>query len=161
MFFSTPPFEKNFFFNNRYCRREERRRIHAAEMGRWSESPSDVEKGRHTSQQPPPPPHFSAPTPKPWFSWIVPVIFVANIFMFVYSMYINNCPTKTGKDHCMLPDALKRFSFQPFHENPLLGPSTDTYVPYNFSFSFLINFDYSFLQVKYIYNCKQENIYIN
>ncbi|KAF3450874.1 hypothetical protein FNV43_RR06963 [Rhamnella rubrinervis] len=104
---------------------KERRRTHAAEMGRWSESP-DVEKGRRTSGPPPPPPHFSAPTPEPWFSWIVPVIFLANIFMFVYSMYINNCPSKTGKDHCILYDPFKRFSFQPFHENPLLGPSTDT-----------------------------------
>ncbi|XP_015871232.1 RHOMBOID-like protein 5 [Ziziphus jujuba] len=99
-------------------------------MGRWSESPPDIEKGRGMSRSPlppPPPPHFSPPTPKPWFSWMVPLIFVVNVAMFVYSMYRNNCPHNKAKGHhCILEDEFKRFSFQPFHENPLLGPSTNT-----------------------------------
>lgn len=46
--------------------------------------------------------------------------------MFVYSMYLNNCPSTTGEDQCLFYHQLKRFSFQPFRENPLLGPSTAT-----------------------------------
>ncbi|EXB67312.1 Inactive rhomboid protein 1 [Morus notabilis] len=96
-------------------------------MGKWSTSPPDIEKGRQkgrTSQ--PPPPHYCPPTAKPWFPWLVPLIFVANIAMFVYSMYLNNCPSTTGADQCLFYPSLKRFSFQPFRENPLLGPSTTT-----------------------------------
>ncbi|PON50947.1 Peptidase S54, rhomboid [Parasponia andersonii] len=100
-------------------------------MGKWSTSPPDIEKGPHRtrpshSRPPPPPPQFCPPTPKPWFPWLVPLIFVANIAMFVYSMYLNNCPLTTGEDQCLLYPYLKRFSFQPFQENPLLGPSTTT-----------------------------------
>lgn len=90
-------------------------------------SQPDVEKGCQKGQPKPPPPsprYF--PPAKPWFPWLVPLIFVANIAMFVYSMYVNNCPSTTGEDQCLFYHQLKRFSFQPFRENPLLGPSTTT-----------------------------------
>ncbi|KAL5575688.1 hypothetical protein UlMin_017387 [Ulmus minor] len=94
-------------------------------MGKWSSSPSDLEKGPHNKGRPSlPPPNVCPPTPKPWFPWLVPLIFVANIAMFVYSMYLNDCPSHTGEDRCLFYHDLRRFSFQPFHENPLLGPST-------------------------------------
>ncbi|KAM6602255.1 hypothetical protein CsatA_021864 [Cannabis sativa] len=102
-------------------------------MGKWSTSPSDIEKGHHhhhhnKSRPPPPPPQFCPPTPKPWFPWLVPLILLANIAMFVYSMYLNDCPSTIdgALDQCILYHYLKRFSFQPFKENPLIGPTTTT-----------------------------------
>ncbi|KAM6585925.1 hypothetical protein CsatB_012927 [Cannabis sativa] len=101
-------------------------------MGKWSTSPPDIEKGHHhhhnKSRPPPPPPQFCPPTPKPWFPWLVPLILLANIAMFVYSMYLNDCPSTIdgALDQCILYHYLKRFSFQPFKENPLIGPTTTT-----------------------------------
>lgn len=103
-------------------------------MGKWSMSQPDVEKGCQKGQpKPPPPSPRYCPPAKPWFPWLVPLIFVANIAMFVYSMYLNNCPSTTGEDQCLFYHQLKRFSFQPFRENPLLGPSTTTYELSSFS----------------------------
>uniref|UniRef100_A0A5B6ZSC5 RHOMBOID-like protein n=1 Tax=Davidia involucrata TaxID=16924 RepID=A0A5B6ZSC5_DAVIN len=59
-----------------------------------------------------------------WFPWLVPTFFVTNIALFVYSMYINDCPRNSKE--CLGQDVLGRFAFQPFQENPLLGPSTST-----------------------------------
>ncbi|GLT29921.1 hypothetical protein SLA2020_047530 [Shorea laevis] len=72
------------------------------------------------------PPQYLPPPPKPWFSWLVPLIFLANIAMFVLSMYINDCPAKMSPEKCLFYEYLGRFSFQPFKENPLLGPSAAT-----------------------------------
>ncbi|XP_061354244.1 RHOMBOID-like protein 2 [Gastrolobium bilobum] len=57
---------------------------------------------------------------KKWVSWLIPFIFIANIIVFIITMYVNDCPNNT--DSC-LARFLGRFSFQPFKENPLLGPS--------------------------------------
>ncbi|KAI6671991.1 hypothetical protein NL676_006876 [Syzygium grande] len=102
-------------------------------MGKSSSSPSpsssplpasDIEKGTKMPRPahhhfPPPPP------PKQWFSWLIPLIFLANIGLFVYTMYVNDCPRKKPKG-CTLYPLLGRFSFQPLKENPLLGPSVLT-----------------------------------
>ncbi|GLU18477.1 hypothetical protein SLE2022_347760 [Rubroshorea leprosula] len=72
------------------------------------------------------PPQYLPPPPEPWFSWLVPLIFLANIAMFVLSMYINDCPAKMSPEKCLFYEYLGRFSFQPFKENPLLGPSVAT-----------------------------------
>ncbi|XP_030464601.1 RHOMBOID-like protein 5 [Syzygium oleosum] len=102
-------------------------------MGKSSSSPSpsssplpasDIEKGTKMPRPahhhfPPPPP------PKQWFSWVIPLIFLANIGLFVYTMYVNDCPRKKPKG-CTLYPLLGRFSFQPLKENPLLGPSVLT-----------------------------------
>ncbi|KAJ4847181.1 hypothetical protein Tsubulata_040886 [Turnera subulata] len=85
-------------------------------------SPPDIEALAYGKHTPPPPP----PLPKPWFPWLVPLIFVANIVVFVYSMYVNNCPETTGPEYCVLYDPLKRYSFQPLKENMVLGPSVET-----------------------------------
>ncbi|CAA6656322.1 unnamed protein product [Spirodela intermedia] len=64
-----------------------------------------------------------------WTPWIVPMFVVANVVMFLVTMYVNNCP-----DHpriyggCVAGGFLRRFSFQPLRENPLLGPSSATLV---------------------------------
>ncbi|MED6143602.1 hypothetical protein PIB30_007546 [Stylosanthes scabra] len=79
---------------------------------------SDLEAGRH----------WHPPPPEQWLSWLVPVIFISNIGMFVYTMYRNDCPDYLNKDSCFLSEYLGRFSFQPLRENPLLGPTTRTYV---------------------------------
>ncbi|AES68133.2 putative rhomboid protease [Medicago truncatula] len=84
---------------------------------------SDIEAARYP---PPPPPTFYMPPPTQWFSWLVPLFFLANIAMFVYSMYINDCPGYLNEDDCLWYQYLGKFSFQPFNENPLLGPSVRT-----------------------------------
>ncbi|KAK9906220.1 hypothetical protein M0R45_002720 [Rubus argutus] len=95
-------------------------------MGKRMPSSNDVEKGpekgNHKSR--PPPPHICPPPQKPWFSWLVPAIFLVNLIMFIYTMYVNDCPSGENP-RCILP-FLKRFSFQSFKENPLLGPAAIT-----------------------------------
>ncbi|CBI36302.3 unnamed protein product, partial [Vitis vinifera] len=93
-------------------------------MGK-SKTPGDIEAAAHQvaarpQARPCPPP------PKSWFPWLVPVFFMANVATFVYSMYVNNCPEKTGADRCVFNSYLGRFSFQPLSENPLFGPSPTT-----------------------------------
>ncbi|XVF26594.1 hypothetical protein REPUB_Repub14bG0031300 [Reevesia pubescens] len=87
---------------------------------------SDIETGINKKKShhmtPPPPP----PAPEPWFAWLLPLVFVANIVMFIVSMYINDCPGTTGPENCLFYDYLGRFSFQRFKDNPLLGPSLIT-----------------------------------
>ncbi|KAK7382598.1 hypothetical protein VNO80_01521 [Phaseolus coccineus] len=58
-----------------------------------------------------------------WFSWLIPLFVVANIVLFVITMYVNNCPHNSVS---CIASFLGRFSFQPFKENPLLGPSSLT-----------------------------------
>ena len=89
--------------------------------------PCDLETGPLKARPPPPPPpHFHPPAPQSWFSWLVPLIFAANIVVFVYTMYYNDCPAHGNKDDCLFHKYLGRFSFQPFKENALLGPSSNT-----------------------------------
>ncbi|XP_030968891.1 RHOMBOID-like protein 5 [Quercus lobata] len=91
--------------------------------------PCDLETGPLKARPPPPPPpHFHPPAPQSWFSWLVPLIFAANIVVFVYTMYYNDCPAHGNKDDCLFHKYLGRFSFQPFKENALLGPSSNTLI---------------------------------
>ncbi|KAK7325016.1 hypothetical protein VNO77_29032 [Canavalia gladiata] len=62
---------------------------------------------------------------KRWFPWLVPLFVVANIAVFIVTMYINDCP-KNSRPHSCILSFLGRFSFQPLKENPLLGPSSST-----------------------------------
>jgi len=59
-----------------------------------------------------------------WTSWLVPVFVVANVAMFLVSMYFNNCP-KHNPGNCVAR-FLGRFSFEPLKLNPLFGPSSST-----------------------------------
>ncbi|GER57269.1 RHOMBOID-like 1 [Striga asiatica] len=58
-----------------------------------------------------------------WFPWLLPAFVVANVVMFVITMYVNNCPKNSVS---CVARFLGRLSFQPFGENPLLGPSSLT-----------------------------------
>ena len=60
---------------------------------------------------------------KKWVPWLIPAFVVANTVMFIITMYVNNCPKNSVS---CIADFLGRFSFQPFKENPLLGPSSAT-----------------------------------
>ncbi|KAK7257813.1 hypothetical protein RIF29_32058 [Crotalaria pallida] len=64
---------------------------------------------------------------KRWFPWLVPSFVVANVAVFVITMYENNCPqhSNSNRDSCFAT-FLGRFSFQPLKQNPLLGPSSFT-----------------------------------
>ncbi|CAK8535679.1 unnamed protein product [Lathyrus sativus] len=92
-------------------------------MGKRPPYSTDIEAAHYP---PPPPPPYHFPQPTQWFSWLVPLIFLANIAMFVYSLYINDCPAYLNENDCLYHQYLGRFSFQPFTENPLLGPSVRT-----------------------------------
>ncbi|KAG9157862.1 hypothetical protein Leryth_000042 [Lithospermum erythrorhizon] len=60
---------------------------------------------------------------KKHLAWVVPSFIVANIIMFVVTMFVNNCHKNSVS---CVADFLGRFSFQPMKENPLLGPSSST-----------------------------------
>ncbi|KAJ4956051.1 hypothetical protein NE237_012834 [Protea cynaroides] len=62
-----------------------------------------------------------------WSSWLIPVFVIANLVLFIMTMYVNNCPKKnTGLQGECVAGGLGRFSFQPLRENPLFGPSSTT-----------------------------------
>lgn len=60
---------------------------------------------------------------KKWVPWLVSSFVIANTIMFIITMYMNNCPRNSV--YC-IAKFLGRLSFQPFKENPLLGPSSST-----------------------------------
>ncbi|XP_010922306.1 RHOMBOID-like protein 2 [Elaeis guineensis] len=57
-----------------------------------------------------------------WVPWLVPVFVVANVVMFLVTMYVNNC-LKNSPRPCVAP-FLGRFAFNSLRENPLVGPSS-------------------------------------
>ncbi|KAG6557689.1 hypothetical protein Mapa_000454 [Marchantia paleacea] len=59
------------------------------------------------------------------FAFLIPFFVIANIVVFIITMYYNDCPKKSDESKCILR-WLGRFSFQPWNENPLLGPSALT-----------------------------------
>ncbi|WVZ17232.1 hypothetical protein V8G54_010214 [Vigna mungo] len=62
-----------------------------------------------------------------WTSWLVPMFVVANIVVFVISMYINNClKNNFDPQGGCVAKFLGRFSFEPMQENSLLGLSSST-----------------------------------
>jgi hypothetical protein len=97
---------------------------------------------RHQHRSRPPPPPLTEFRPfRRWFPFLVPLFIVANIVLFVLTMYINDCPAHaqaTGAaiggsvgesataQGCWLAPELGRFAFQSFKENPLVGPSSAT-----------------------------------
>ncbi|KAG7014134.1 RHOMBOID-like protein 5, partial [Cucurbita argyrosperma subsp. argyrosperma] len=116
----------------RYCAllslRHRRHHHHHRAMGKKLPR-DDIESMSYGVRKPlsmPPPPSYYPPPPKPWFPFLVPLIFVADIALFVFTLYENNCPATTGGNRCLFYPELDRYSFQPFSENPLLGPSIMT-----------------------------------
>ncbi|RLN39837.1 RHOMBOID-like protein 2 [Panicum miliaceum] len=89
----------------------------------------DVEKGgvKKEAGKVPSPLYPQHEGEREWVPWIVPVFFVANITVFVVTMYVNNCPAHTtARDGKCIGRFLGRFAFQPLRQNPLLGPSSAT-----------------------------------
>ncbi|KAK3160336.1 hypothetical protein QOZ80_1BG0058180 [Eleusine coracana subsp. coracana] len=95
---------------------------------------------QHRSRPPPPTPQEFRPFRR-WFPFLVPLFIVANVVLFVLTMYVNDCPAHaqaTGAaiggsigesataQGCWLAPELGRFAFQSFKENPLVGPSSAT-----------------------------------
>ncbi|KAK1420670.1 hypothetical protein QVD17_22454 [Tagetes erecta] len=60
---------------------------------------------------------------KKWLPWLIPSFVIADSVLFIITMYVNNCPQNSVS---CIPNFLGRLSFQPFKENPLLGPSSAT-----------------------------------
>ncbi|KAE9585704.1 hypothetical protein Lal_00009783 [Lupinus albus] len=108
---------------------------------------STVHPGRGTSPPLSPPPHVTTDSPLPplnptherdrhrdrnfslfkrWFPWLVPSFVVANIIIFIVTMYVNDCPNHSYPSSSCVAPFLGRFSFQPLRENPLFGPSSTT-----------------------------------
>ncbi|GAB4860143.1 Retinoblastoma-like protein 1 [Ancistrocladus abbreviatus] len=91
---------------------------------RESQTASSEARGKERRRTPPPPPSEGDFTPfKRWYPWLVPSIVVANIVLFVITMYVNDCPKNSFS---CFGGSFGRFSFQPLKENPLLGPSSVT-----------------------------------
>ncbi|KAL6626740.1 hypothetical protein ACP70R_030466 [Stipagrostis hirtigluma subsp. patula] len=95
---------------------------------------------QHRSRPPPPPPPEFRPFRR-WFPFLVPLFIVANIVLFVLTMYENDCPARAAAagsaiggsigesataQGCWLTPELGRFAFQSLKENPLVGPSSAT-----------------------------------
>lgn len=74
-----------------------------------------------SSSSPSPVVHGKARPFKKWWPWLIPAFVIANVVMFIITMYVNNCPKNYVS---CIARFLGRFSFQPFKENPLLGPSS-------------------------------------
>lgn len=74
--------------------------------------------------------HYAESSDTQWTSWLVPMIVVANVAMFVVIMIVNDCPKNNifpSQGDCVAK-FLGRLSFEPLKENPLFGPSSNTYV---------------------------------
>ncbi|KAL9232019.1 hypothetical protein vseg_007169 [Gypsophila vaccaria] len=93
---------------------------------------NDVEAGvggtfYYQAAAPPPPQAAYQPPREAYVSWLMPLIFVVDVLLFVYTMYVNDCPsTYEHPNKCLFKDVLGRFSFLPLHENRLIGPSSST-----------------------------------
>ncbi|KAM0871335.1 hypothetical protein ACQ4PT_039461 [Festuca glaucescens] len=64
-----------------------------------------------------------------WWPWLVPTLLGACVVVFAVEMYENDCPrhgSTLGGGATCVAGFLRRFSFQPLRENPLLGPSSAT-----------------------------------
>ncbi|CAH8312763.1 unnamed protein product [Eruca vesicaria subsp. sativa] len=64
-----------------------------------------------------------------WTSWLIPLFVVANVIVFIVTMFINNCP-KNSESHDPKQKCVARFlgrlSFEHLRNNPLFGPSSLT-----------------------------------
>ena len=91
---------------------------------------------QHRSGRPRPPQQDFRPFRR-WFPFLVPLFVAANLGLFALTMYVNDCPAHAadadasiggaaGAQGCMFQPKLGRFAFQPYRENPLIGPSSAT-----------------------------------
>ncbi|CAM8924652.1 unnamed protein product [Rhodiola kirilowii] len=85
--------------------------------------PVDVETQRPPQPSARPVSYVEVKEKNKWIPWLIPAFVVANIVVFVITMYVNDCPKNSVR---CVAKSFGRFSFQPFKENPLLGPSSTT-----------------------------------
>ncbi|KAL9685494.1 hypothetical protein QQ045_022944 [Rhodiola kirilowii] len=85
--------------------------------------PVDVETQRPPQLSARPVSYVEVKEKNKWIPWLIPAFVVANIVVFVITMYVNDCPKNSVR---CVAKSFGRFSFQPFKENPLLGPSSTT-----------------------------------
>lgn len=64
-------------------------------------------------------------------TWIISLFVILHLGAFTVTMIVNDCWENSYGDCALKP--LRRFSFQPLYENPLLGPSASTSVPSSLS----------------------------
>lgn len=81
-----------------------------------------------------------------WISWLIPMFVVANVAVFIVTMYVNNCP-KDWEGDCVAR-FLGRLSFQPLKQNPLFGPSSSTWV----SSSVYLCFAFIIISLTWLFN---------
>lgn len=60
-------------------------------------------------------------------TWIISLFVILHLSAFTVTMIVNDCWENSHGDCALKP--LRRFSFQPLSENPLLGPSASASVP--------------------------------
>jgi len=92
----------------------------------------------HRGQHRPRPPQKEFRPFRRWFPFQVPLFVAANVGLFALTMYVNDCPAHAAAadaaiggaagqaQGCLLQPKLGRFAFQPYQENPLIGPSSAT-----------------------------------
>jgi len=86
-------------------------------------------EGENMIRLPPPPERRSRRPPSPdwWYPrpppplWLIPTFVMANLVLFILTMYENNCPSIAP--HSCLASFLGILSFQPITQNPLPGSS--------------------------------------
>ncbi|KAG9451677.1 hypothetical protein H6P81_004581 [Aristolochia fimbriata] len=74
----------------------------------------------------PAPSYYEPAGERQWTAWIVPMFVVANVAIFIVTMFVNDCPKHHNALGGCVARFLGRFSFQPLRENPLFGPSSST-----------------------------------
>ncbi|GJS11036.1 rhomboid-like protein 1 [Tanacetum coccineum] len=96
--------------------------IHPVELETSSPTPLLVANNNQTQT---PSPFREIKHFKKWVPWLIPAFVILDTVLFIITMYVNNCPKNSVS---CIANFLGRLSFQPFKENPLLGPSSNALV---------------------------------
>ncbi|KAM0935103.1 putative peptidase S54, rhomboid, Rhomboid-like superfamily [Dioscorea sansibarensis] len=89
-------------------------------------SAGDKQRGNYGSSAATAGPYYFEEEERVWKPWVVPLFVIANVAVFIATMYVNNCPSNPTPFGSCVARFLHRFSFQPLRQNPLLGPSSST-----------------------------------
>ncbi|KAJ0048446.1 hypothetical protein Pint_16069 [Pistacia integerrima] len=84
----------------------------------------DLERGKHRTNAYNSASYYVDSNDHQWTSWLIPMFVLANVAVFIVTMYVNNCPKHA--DGSCVAKFLRRLSFEPLKENPLFGPSSTT-----------------------------------
>ena len=105
----------------------------------WSYSKPKWKSNLHNPLTFPMPVMIKSGTRKREDSWVISLFVVLHIVAFAATMFVNDCWQNSHRD-CAIK-VLGRLSFQPLWENPLLGPSSSTWV----LFPFFLSWEFSLL----------------